>query len=48
MYPISTEAKEKELNIIENTLHNNKYNMNKIIEHPAPQKQNTDMTRQVC
>jgi hypothetical protein len=44
MYPISTEAKGKELNIIKNTLHNNKYNMNKIIKSPALQKQNTDMT----
>jgi hypothetical protein len=44
MYPISKEAKE--LNI-KNTLHN-KYNMNKIIKHPTPQKQkqNTDMDPQ--
>jgi hypothetical protein len=30
MYPTSNEAKEKELNILKDTLHRNKYNMNKI------------------
>jgi hypothetical protein len=44
-YQISKEAKEKELNIIKHTLHNN-YNIYKIMKHPDPQKQkqniNTD------
>jgi hypothetical protein len=37
-YPIPNEAKEKELNVIKNTLQN-KYNINKIMKHPAPHKQ---------
>jgi hypothetical protein len=41
-YPISKEVKEKELHFITNALHSNKYNINKIVKHPVPQKQNTD------
>jgi hypothetical protein len=38
MYPTSSEAKEEELDIVKDTLHNNKYNMNKIIKTPDPTK----------
>jgi hypothetical protein len=34
-YPISNEAKKKELNIIKNTLHNNKYNTDP--QHQKPE-----------
>jgi hypothetical protein len=33
------QKKKKELDIVKDTLHNNKYNMNKTTEHPTPQKQ---------
>jgi predicted unusual protein kinase regulating ubiquinone biosynthesis (AarF/ABC1/UbiB family) len=46
MYPISKEAKEKELNIISSILHNNNHNIYKVIKHPTPQKQNTDIDSQ--
>jgi hypothetical protein len=46
MYPISKGAKEKELNIIRSMLHNNNHNINKVIKHPTPQKQNTDIDSQ--
>jgi hypothetical protein len=42
-YPISKEAKEKELNLIKHTLHNNI--MNTIIKHTAPQNKNKKLTR---
>jgi hypothetical protein len=37
-YPIPREAKEKGLNVIKNTLHNNNYDISKIKKHPAQQK----------
>jgi hypothetical protein len=46
MHPVSKEAKEKEPNIMKNILHNNNYNINKVIKYPAPQKQNTDIDSQ--
>lgn len=45
--PITKDAKERELNIIQVTLHNNKYNKNVSIRHSNECKQNvnTDNTR---
>jgi hypothetical protein len=39
-YPIITEAKTKELNIIQDTLYNNEYNRNLSISHSKNQKHN--------
>jgi hypothetical protein len=39
-YPITKEAKKMESNIIKNTLHNNKYNINLDMKHPDQQEQN--------
>jgi hypothetical protein len=33
-YPITKEAKEKELNVIKDTLHINEYNINLGMRHP--------------
>jgi hypothetical protein len=41
-YPISEEAKRKQLNTIKNTLENNKYDRNKSKTQPNPNKQNTN------
>jgi hypothetical protein len=41
-YPISEEAKKKELNTIKNTLENNKYDRNKSKTQPNAKKQNTN------
>jgi hypothetical protein len=41
-YPISEEAKRKELNTIKNTLENNKYDRNKSKTQPNAKKQNTN------
>jgi hypothetical protein len=38
--PITTEAKEKELNIIKYALHNNEYNINLSPGHPNQHKHN--------
>jgi hypothetical protein len=45
-YPISEEAKKKELNTIKNTLENNKYDKNKSKPQPKPKKQNTNNEQQ--
>jgi protein subunit release factor B len=44
MYLKSKEAQEKELNIMK-TLHKNKYNINKIMKYPGPQKKILTPTR---
>jgi hypothetical protein len=47
-YPITKQAQEKELNIINDTLHNNEYNINLGARHPKQQKynRNTDPQHQ--
>jgi hypothetical protein len=44
-YPITKEEKEKELNIIKDTPHNNEYNVNLGTRHPIQHKhsKNTDL-----
>jgi hypothetical protein len=39
-YPITKEAKQKELNIMKDTLHNNEYNTNLGMKHPNQHKHN--------
>jgi hypothetical protein len=39
-YPITTEEKEKELNIIQDTLYNNEYNKSLSIRSPNQSKHN--------
>jgi ribosomal protein S4 len=46
-YPITNEEKTKELNIIQDTLYNNKYNNKNLnIRHPRNKKHNNKNTRQ--
>jgi hypothetical protein len=41
-YPITNKAKKTELNVIKNTLRNNKYNTNQIKKHCSSHEQNTN------
>jgi uncharacterized protein YajQ (UPF0234 family) len=45
-YPITKEVKEKELNTIQDTLHNNEYNKNLSTRHPNQRKHNKNKDRQ--
>jgi hypothetical protein len=47
-YPITKEGKEKELNVIQDTLHNNDCNQNLSTRHPNQRKlnKNTDWQHQ--
>jgi hypothetical protein len=45
-YPITKEAKENELNIIQDTLHNNEYNKNVSTRHSDQHKHNKNIDRQ--
>jgi hypothetical protein len=47
-YPITKEAKQKELNIIKDAPHNNEYNTNLGMRHPNHHKhnKNTDLQHQ--
>jgi hypothetical protein len=44
--PITKEAKEKELNIIHNTLHNNEYNKHLSTRRPNQRKRNKNTDQQ--
>jgi hypothetical protein len=45
-YPTTNEAKTKELNIIQDTLHNNEYNRNLSISHSKNHKHNKNTSPQ--
>jgi hypothetical protein len=46
MYPITKEAKTKDLNIVQNTLRNNEYNRNLGMRHSKQHKHNKNTHRQ--
>jgi hypothetical protein len=45
-YRVTKEAKEKELNIMQDILHNNEYNKNLCINHSNQHKHNKNTDRQ--